>query len=322
MESGLLIQLIEKFSKRRGERSFGEKLKALQELGFFQAALCEQGISALCLVLQELAAFDAALAVALFSHWAAAQALRLARFDFNSESPLAFPAFRNISETQDLQTNDRDGRCIITGKVESVLLTGQATHAVIANFLVPLTGGTVTLSAPVRTLGIRSCPHVDISMSQTSGVRFASDELFDQLHDRMALPAAAIALGISRSSLDEAVLYAKTRKQGGKEIIKWSEVWMLLSQMTMQFRTGAAALSRVCAQADAGEAGWERDAAATAVCLQELACALTSDGIQILGGAGYTTEFGQEKRFRDAFHTQHLLGLLPSRKRRFAARFI
>ncbi|MBN1470421.1 MAG: acyl-CoA dehydrogenase, partial [Syntrophaceae bacterium] len=55
---------------------------------------------------------------------------------------------------------------------------------------------------------------------------------------------------------------------------------------------------------------------AAALHLSELACKLTTDGIQCLGGNGYMKDYGQEKRFRDAKHVQAFLGLAPMKKLR------
>ncbi|MBI5896521.1 MAG: acyl-CoA dehydrogenase, partial [Desulfobacterales bacterium] len=46
-------------------------------------------------------------------------------------------------------------------------------------------------------------------------------------------------------------------------------------------------------------------------------CDVTTDGIQVMGGVGYMKDFGQEKRFRDAKHTQALLGIAPAKKIKF-----
>ena len=323
--SGLLVQLVQDFSKKQGARSFDESWSTMREIGLFQPALVEHGISDLCVVLTELSRVDCGLAVALFSHWAAVEVLRCAGSDFMAvapESVFAFPPFQSPAEFKGFQVVERDGKALLSGKIESVVLAGHASHVVIAGYLLPLAGGAVKLITHVRTLGLRSCPHVDILMDQAPAVKLGGADLFIHMSDRMSLAAASVALGIAQGSMDEAVRYSKTRKQGGKEIFRWSEVKMLLGEMLVQLQTGTLALAQACAAADARTSGWERDAAAVAISLQEMACTLTSDGIQVLGGAGYTTEFKQELRFRDAFHTQHLLGLHPVRKLRLPDRWL
>ena len=59
---------------------------------------------------------------------------------------------------------------------------------------------------------------------------------------------------------------------------------------------------------------WQTRSRAAALLIQEMACEVTTDGIQVLGGAGYMKDFGQEKRFRDAKHIQALLGIAPLKK--------
>ena len=60
--------------------------------------------------------------------------------------------------------------------------------------------------------------------------------------------------------------------------------------------------------------GWDKDAAAAMIYIQNTACRVTTDGVQILGGYGYMKDYGQEKRFRDAKQLQALLGIAPLKK--------
>ena len=65
------------------------------------------------------------------------------------------------------------------------------------------------------------------------------------------------------------------------------------------------------------EPGWEVESRTAALVVQDMACSITTDGIQVLGGYGYMKDYGQEKRFRDAKQAQALMGIVPMKKLRY-----
>jgi alkylation response protein AidB-like acyl-CoA dehydrogenase len=89
---------------------------------------------------------------------------------------------------------------------------------------------------------------------------------------------------------------------------------MLLADMAIQVRIAEMVVSEAALAVEQQEPGWAQSARAAALHLAELACKLTTDGIQVLGGNGYMKDYGQEKRFRDAKQVQSFLGLAPMRK--------
>jgi alkylation response protein AidB-like acyl-CoA dehydrogenase len=138
----------------------------------------------------------------------------------------------------------------------------------------------------------------------------------------MQVAAGAMATGVMRGSFDEALAYTRQRRQGGREIVNWSEVRMLLAGVGLKLRTAELSLTEACRQAEEEEPGWEASAAAATLYAQEAAVAATTDGIQLLGGNGYMKEYHQEKRFRDAQQIQALLGLAPLKRIKFIGRII
>ena len=108
--------------------------------------------------------------------------------------------------------------------------------------------------------------------------------------------------------------YAKQRLQGGRAIINWSEVRMILSKMALQCRSGEMLVDAALRKCEEETAGWEASAIAAALQVQEMACQVVADGVQVLGGNGYMKDYCQEKRFRDAHHLKVLLGHHPLRK--------
>lgn len=139
-------------------------------------------------------------------------------------------------------------------------------------------------------------------------------QYFDMASDRMHAAVAAIQCGIMKGSFNEALDYSQQRCQGGKEIINWSGLRMILGQMAVQVKIAEMVVSEAALAVENQEPQWNLYSKAAALHLSELACKLTTDGIQVLGGNGYMKDYGQEKRFRDAKHVQAFLGLAPMRK--------
>ena len=132
----------------------------------------------------------------------------------------------------------------------------------------------------------------------------------------MSVASAAMSWGIMKGSFAEALEYSEGRFQGGRRIVDWSEVRIILAGMAVKIKTAEAIISRTCQAVDNEEPGWQAVARSAALKIQANACDLTTDGIQVLGGVGYMKDFGQEKRFRDAKHIQSLLGMVPMKKLR------
>jgi alkylation response protein AidB-like acyl-CoA dehydrogenase len=136
----------------------------------------------------------------------------------------------------------------------------------------------------------------------------------------MHAAAAAIACGIMKGSFLEAYAYAKERFQGGREIIKWSELRMILSIMSLKVHTAELVLAEACRAIEGKLSGWEMMSRAAAIRIQDDACDVTTEGIQVLGGYGYMKDYGQEKRFRDAKQVQAFLGFSPMKKLKYFER--
>jgi len=130
----------------------------------------------------------------------------------------------------------------------------------------------------------------------------------------MHAAAGAMNAGIMRGACQEALDYARTRRQGGQWILDWGETGMVLAGMLAKTDAAALAVSSACRCLEEGRSDGCRQAVGTALQVHELACGVVNDGVQVLGGYGYMRDYGQERRFRDARQVQALLGAAPLRK--------
>ncbi|GAA3540179.1 acyl-CoA dehydrogenase family protein [Amycolatopsis ultiminotia] len=114
----------------------------------------------------------------------------------------------------------------------------------------------------------------------------------------------AQALGIAQGALDAAVAYVKDRKQFGQSIGQFQGVQFMLADMGTQIE---AARHLVYASAAASERGDKRAgfmASAAKTYASDVAMSVTTDAVQLFGGAGYTRDFPVERMMRDAKITQ------------------
>ncbi|MDQ3055186.1 MAG: acyl-CoA dehydrogenase [Actinomycetota bacterium] len=113
----------------------------------------------------------------------------------------------------------------------------------------------------------------------------------------------AQAVGIAQGALDAAIGYVKERKQFGKTIGEFQGVQFMLADMAMQIE---AARHLVYVAAATAESGGDVGilAAASKCFASDVAMKVTTDAVQLFGGAGYTKDFPVERMMRDAKITQ------------------
>jgi alkylation response protein AidB-like acyl-CoA dehydrogenase len=114
----------------------------------------------------------------------------------------------------------------------------------------------------------------------------------------------AQAVGVAQGALDASVAYVKERKQFGTSIGSLQGVQFMLADMHM---TIDAARQLVYVAAAAGEQGRpdvSRLSASAKAFASDVAMRVTTDAVQLFGGAGYTQDFPVERMMRDAKITQ------------------
>ena len=114
---------------------------------------------------------------------------------------------------------------------------------------------------------------------------------------------AAGAVGVAQRAIDEAVNYAKVRKQFGKAIADNQAIQFALADMVMAVMASRALVWQAAAKIDSGKV--DSMLSATAKCVaSDTAMKVTVDALQIFGGYGYMKEYPMEKLMRDAKITQ------------------
>jgi alkylation response protein AidB-like acyl-CoA dehydrogenase len=119
------------------------------------------------------------------------------------------------------------------------------------------------------------------------------------LFERSRVYVAAQGLGIARRALEEAVRYAKERKQFGKVIAEHQLISAMLADMATQVDAARLLTYRAAEMVEAGLRA-EVEAAMAKYFASEAAVQVARQAVQIHGGNGITCEFLVEKLARDS----------------------
>ncbi len=176
----------------------------------------------------------------------------------------------------------------------------------ISCLLIPGDADGLRADPPERKMGLRGSPTAQIRLD---GVQVGADRLVGTENggfgiamaalDAGRLGIAACAVGAAQAALDTAVQYAGERQQFGRAIGTFQGLQFMLADMATKT---AAARSLYLDAARLKDAGlpYGRAAAMAKLFATDTAMDVTTDAVQILGGAGYTEDFRAERLMREA----------------------
>ena len=125
---------------------------------------------------------------------------------------------------------------------------------------------------------------------------------------------AARAIGVARGALEDAMAYAQERKQFGRPISQFQAIRFKIADMAAEIEAARQLLYFVCTEIDQGRR-CDREASMVKLFASEMAERVTSEAIQIFGGAGYTTHCAVERYWRDARLTKIFEGTSEIQRR-------
>ena len=168
-----------------------------------------------------------------------------------------------------------------------------------------------SLGTPERKLGIHGSPTREILFDNClipanrmigdpgTGFKTAMATL-----DHTRITIGAQALGIAQGALDVAVNYAKDRQQFGKAIGAFQGLQFMLADMAMKVTAARQLVYAAAAKSERGDDDLTFFGAAAKCYASDVAMEVTTDAVQVLGGAGYTKDWPVERFMRDAKITQ------------------
>jgi alkylation response protein AidB-like acyl-CoA dehydrogenase len=114
----------------------------------------------------------------------------------------------------------------------------------------------------------------------------------------------AQAVGIAQGALDAAVAYVKDRAQFGTRVADFQGVQFMLADMEMRVEAARHLVYVAAAAGEQGSPDVTRVSASAKAFASDVAMQVTTDAVQLFGGAGYTQDFPVERMMRDAKITQ------------------
>lgn len=110
---------------------------------------------------------------------------------------------------------------------------------------------------------------------------------------------AGFAMGIARGGFEEAIAYARERKQFGRAIADFQAIQWMIADMATRIEASWVLMCRAAALKDLGRP-FSREAAMAKLFASETAMWATTKAVQIHGGYGYTCDYPVERYMRDA----------------------
>jgi alkylation response protein AidB-like acyl-CoA dehydrogenase len=176
----------------------------------------------------------------------------------------------------------------------------------ISCFLVPADTPGMSFGVPEKKMGLTGSPTTILNLD---GVRVPVERRIGREGDGfgMALEAlnsgrlgiAAIATGLGQAALTAAVEYAREREQFGRPIIDHQGLGFLLADMAAAVESGRALYIVAACRRDAA-LPFRHQASVAKLVATDNAMRVTTDAVQVLGGAGYTRDHPVERYFREA----------------------
>ncbi|MHB0928090.1 MAG: acyl-CoA dehydrogenase family protein [Candidatus Nanopelagicales bacterium] len=121
-------------------------------------------------------------------------------------------------------------------------------------------------------------------------------------HTRVTIGAQAV--GVAQAALDLAISYTKERRQFGKAVSEFQGVQFMLADMAMALESARQLIYVAAAKSEREDDDLTFFGAAAKCHASDVAMRVTTDAVQLLGGAGYVKDFAAERYMRDAKITQ------------------
>ena len=187
--------------------------------------------------------------------------------------------------------------------------TGEGSRG-ISCFLVPGELPGLTFGKPEEKMGLAAIPttsafydNAELDAERLIGAEGQGLQIAFSALDSGRLGIAAVATGIAQAALDDACRYANERTTFGRKIIDHQGLGFLLADMAAAVGSARATYLDAARRRDLGRPYSTQASVAKMVCT-DAAMKVTTDAVQVFGGAGYTRDYRVERYMREAKITQ------------------
>jgi acyl-CoA dehydrogenase len=179
--------------------------------------------------------------------------------------------------------------------------------------MVPKDTAGLSVGKPERKMGGELSPIASVFFDEA---KIPASALLGPLHGglKVALSGlaggrvniAACANGLSRAALDDAISYLKERHQFGKPLAEFQGLQFMLADMQMKLLASQLLTQNAADEIDRqstakGSSSSIKVASSAAKCFAtDSAMEITTNAVQLFGGAGYIKDYSVERYMRDA----------------------
>ncbi|NLJ54291.1 MAG: acyl-CoA dehydrogenase [Intrasporangiaceae bacterium] len=181
----------------------------------------------------------------------------------------------------------------------------------ISAFVIERGDAGLTFGTPERKMGLKGSPTTEVYLDNVivpedrligepgQGIQLALGTL-----DRTRTGVAAQAVGIAQGALDVATQYVKQRTQFGQRIADFQGIQFMLADMAVAIRAARLLTHAAAVEIEEEAPTMGASGAAAKLFASDTAMRVTTDAVQLLGGAGYVKDYPVERMMRDAKITQ------------------
>jgi len=118
--------------------------------------------------------------------------------------------------------------------------------------------------------------------------------------DKARVGVGAQGVGVAQGAIDEAISYARNRIQFGQPVVAFQAVQHMLADMATQTEAARTLVYAAARYIDSGAKDVAKISAMAKLYATDVGMKVTTDAVQVMGGAGYMKEYPVEKMMRDA----------------------
>ena len=183
--------------------------------------------------------------------------------------------------------------------------SNKGAGGIITAFFVPANLKGITIGKPDRKMGQQGAHICDVIFEdchvpascmlgqEGQGFRVAM-----QVLDRGRLHISAVCVGVSERLIRDAAKYALERDQFGQKIAEFQLIQAMLADSKTESYAARCMVLDAARKRDAGD-NVTMEAACTKYFASEMVGRVADRAVQIFGGAGYVTDYGVERFYRD-----------------------
>jgi len=181
----------------------------------------------------------------------------------------------------------------------------------VSAFVVEKSDAGFTFGEPEKKMGIKGSPTRELIFE---GCRIPGDRIVGAPGEGLKIALATLdhtrvtigaqAVGIAQGALDFALGYVKERRQFGKSVSEFQGVQFMLADMAMKLEAARQMVYVAASKSERGDKDLAFFGAAAKCFASDVAMEITTDAVQLLGGAGYVKDYPVERMMRDAKITQ------------------